>query len=151
MNPNKNATVRRSSFPPARLASNQNRLGSTRTSETPLRIKTFGISADEPSRIYIRERTGFKLGKFALHIQSLDIRLKDESGPHGEPLVSCSMTVLLDAGGLVVVERADSTSRSAFDFTIEVAERSVRRWLRHRHTFKRSIVILEDHDETHES
>ena len=151
MNPNKNATVRRSSFPPARLASNQNRLGSTRTSETPLRIKTFGISADEPSRIYIRERTGFKLGKFALHTQSVDIRLKDESGPHGEPLMTCSMTVLLDAGGFVVVERSASVARSAFDLTIEVAERSVRRWLGHHRAFERSNSIRGGHDEIPES
>lgn len=137
MSPNKNSTVRRSAFPPESLASNQNRLGPTRTSETPLRIKTFGISADEPSRIYIRERTGFKLGKFALHIQSVDIRLKDESGLHGEPLITCTMTVPLDAGGLVIVERASAEARSAFDSTVEVAERSVRRWLQRQRQPKR--------------
>jgi ribosome-associated translation inhibitor RaiA len=55
--------------------------------------------------------------------------MKDESGPHGEPLITCSLNIVLDAGGLVVVERAAQEARAAFDQAIDVAERSVRKTL----------------------
>jgi ribosome-associated translation inhibitor RaiA len=136
-----NAPVRRSAFPPASLVSNQGRVGPTRTTETPLRVKTFGLAADGASRAYIRTRAGFKLGKFALHIQSVEIRLKDESGPHGEPLITCALSVLLGAGGVVIVERAGQEARATFDVAIDVAERAVRRWIQRRRSPKRSSLL----------
>ena len=138
MSRNQNAALRRSSFPPARLVSNQDRVGRTRTSETPLRIKVFGLSTDEHARGYICQHAGFKLGKFALHIKALDVRLKDESGPHGEPLATCTLSVDLDAGGFVVVVQSAHEPHAAFDLAIEVAERSVRRTLQRMRGFRRT-------------
>jgi len=138
MNRNPNAPVRRSAFPPARLTSNQDRIGPTRASETPLRIKTFGLSADEPSRIYVRTRVGFKLGKFALRIPSADVRMRDESGPHGVPTTICTISVPLQGGGLISVERSAHEARTAFDLAIDVTERAVRRWVQRNRQLKRS-------------
>lgn len=131
MSRNANATQRRSAFraAPTVPATPKERLGRTRTTETPLHIKTFGLSADEPAREYMRKHLGFKLGKFALAITSLDVHVRHESGPKGEPVVTCGLTLWLAPGGAVVVERSASKVLVAFDLALDVGERTIRRTL----------------------
>jgi ribosome-associated translation inhibitor RaiA len=138
MDSHKNAPQRRSAFPPAHQAQRHERIGPTCTMETPLTIKAFGHFEDGLSKSYASQRTGFKLGKFALHIQGIEIRLKDESGPHGDPLCSCGIGITLEQEGEVVVERRQETAQAAFDLAINVAERTIRRILQRRRDLDRS-------------
>ena len=126
---NPNATQRRLAFPSASRTPKLARSGRTLTAETPLRIRTFGLPATGQARAYVLQRAGFKFGKFALDIQGVEVRFKDESGPKGQPLVACTLTLPLVRGGLVVVERAADQIFAAFDTAVDVAERSVRRTL----------------------
>lgn len=132
-----NAPVRRAAFPAAKAAPLTNPAGRTRTDQTPLRIKLFGLAADESGKDYIRTHLGFKLGKFALTIQGIELRLRDESGPHGAPSVAVSLSITLADGGLVVVERAAAEPQAAFDTAVDVAERAVRRTLQRRRSRRR--------------
>ena len=132
-----NAAVRRSPFPPASGVLKEDQEGRSRTTKTPLRIKVFGLDLKAATKNYLREHAGLKLGKFALHIQSLTVRLKDESGPHGEPLVACSIMIALEDGGMVVVERSAQDSGAAFNSALDVAERSVRSVIRRSRDLRR--------------
>ncbi len=146
MSDHTNSRFRRSPFPPAQSTSNQARIGRTRTRETPLRIKVFGVQMGGPSKEYMRQHAGFKLGKFALHIQAVDIRMRDESGPHGEPTVVCAMTILLDVG-VVAIEKSGPEARAAFNHAIDMAERSVRKTrqrLRTRRRHPRPLSLEEE-------
>lgn len=139
---NPNAPVRRAAFPAARVAPLTIRTGRTRTDETPLRIKLFGLAADDTGKDYIRDHVGFKLGKFGLHIQGIELRLRDESGPHGAPVVAVSLSIMLEDGGLVVVERAATEPQAAFDRAVDVAERAIRRALQRRRSHRRDASAL---------
>ena len=101
----------------------------------PIRIKSFGIAPDDSSQAYVSERVVDKLGKFAFHIQGLEIRMKRLGWIAGEPQVSCALSVNLDGGARLAIERSALGPREAFDHAMGVAERLVRRTLgqlRHR-------------------
>jgi hypothetical protein len=89
-------------------------------------IKTSGLSADAATQAYLKERISFKFGKFARHVKDMVIRLKPEIGPNGEPLVGCSLSIVLDCGGSLIVKRNATRAREAFDHAVGVAERSLR-------------------------
>lgn len=137
MSDHTNASVRRAPFPTARHTAQRLRLGRTRTPETPLRIKAFGLNVSAFEEAYIHRHAGLRLGKFALHIQGLEIRLRDESGPHGAPKATCILTVVLDSGGVVVLSRAASRVWEAFDRALSGAARSVRKHLLRSRAFRR--------------
>ncbi len=109
--------------------------GPSWSSETPIRIRAFGLAPEECGRAYLWERVGFKFGKFAQHIQRLEIRMKDEGPSRDERRISCSLAVILAAGAPLLVERCAGEPREAFDHATGVAERLLRRRLqrlRHR-------------------
>lgn len=95
----------------------------------PFRVRAFGLPTEAYSLAYVRQRIRFKLGKFARHIQGLEIRIKEERGSTDEPFVACSLSVALDAGGPVVVERFANDVLEAFDHAMGVAGRLVLRTL----------------------
>jgi len=99
----------------------------SRKPKAPIRIKTYGLSSDPTSGAYLNERIGFKLGKFATHVQHLEVRLRNASPSQDPPLVSCLLYVNLDAGEPLVVERFAMAAREAFDHAVGVAERLLRR------------------------
>ena len=99
----------------------------SKTSKAPFRIKTYGLSSDPTSGAYLNERIGFKLGKFATHVQGLEVRLRNASPSQDPPLVSCLLFVEVDAGEPLVVERFAMAAREAFDHAVGVAERMLRR------------------------
>ncbi len=103
--------------------------------KSALRIKAIGIAPDRSSQAYVTERTQGKLGKFAQHIEQLEIRMKRLGWVGNEPRVSCVLSLTLDGGGQLAVERSASGARAAFDHAMGVAERMLRRTLqrlRHR-------------------
>ena len=90
---------------------------------------------DNQFHAYIRDRAHSKLGKYAKQIQSLKIGLKGTTTDRGEAWVACRITIDLRPGGPLVVERSAFRPGEAFDHSIGVAERMVRRILqklRHR-------------------
>ena len=93
---------------------------------TPFAIESFGIAADETSQAYLAQRVLGKLGKFAEHIKGLEIRLKPLGWIGGKPQVSCVLSVKLDDGGNLAIERSALGPRAAFDHAMGVAERMVR-------------------------
>jgi ribosome-associated translation inhibitor RaiA len=99
------------------------------SSEVQLHLKSFGIAPDDSSQAYVSERVRGKLGKFAFHIQDLEIRMKRQGWIGNEPRVSCALSATLDGGGRVAVERCAPEARAAFDHTMGVAERLIRRTL----------------------
>lgn len=132
MRKNPNQPLRRTPFATAGDTSMGPRSGRTTTSQTPLHIQTPGVQLEPAALDYVRQRLGFKLGKFALQIRDIELRLKDENGPTGIPTVGCSILVRLDVAGDILVEHRSSTTRAAFDITLDRAERAVRRALQRR-------------------
>ena len=106
--------------------------GKPQFSPAPLRVKSFGISQDESSQAYVAERVDGKLGKFAYKIQGLEIRLKRLGWIDDMPRVSCALSITLDGGEHVAVERFAGEPREAFDHSLGVAERLIRRTLQRR-------------------
>lgn len=129
MRKNPNQPLRRIPFAVSGEASMEPRSGRTTTSQTPLHIHSPGVPLDPTAMDYVRQRLGFKLGKFALRIRDIELHLKDENGPKGTPTVGCSILVHLDAVGDILVEHRSSATRAAFDITLDRAERAVRRAL----------------------
>lgn len=138
-----NASLRRATFAPARLRVPLPLEGKTTTERTPFRTRVVGLRCSERVLAYMRRHAGFKLGKFALCISDLEIRLKDENGPIGAPVVRCRVSVKLDLGGLVLVEKDAPTVLAAFDAAIEAAEMAVRRTLQRTRTIHRRGPRLE--------
>ena len=143
MRNNPNASQRRSEFPPARIKPRSEPVGRTTTEQTPLWIRTFGLASIPDARSYVRRLAGFKLGKFAYHIEALQVRVRNESGPKGAPLSVCTITAKLGHAGVVVVEQASSSPMAAFDLAIDSAERSVRRTLQKRRSRRGNPEINE--------
>lgn len=77
---------------------------------------------------YFRRHAGFKLGKFAFHIEALQVRLKP-SGPRAHRSLLAPGSPSSWPARVVVVEQASSSPMAAFDLAIDSAERSVRRTL----------------------
>lgn len=101
--------------------------GRTDAPHTPVAIRARGVEVDEALDEYIRERCGFKLGKFAVAIDRISIRLEDVGGPKGAPSMRCAVKVVLSRHESVVVEVVEGDHRSAFDHAIEATARAVNR------------------------
>ncbi|MEO8449462.1 MAG: HPF/RaiA family ribosome-associated protein [Gemmatimonadota bacterium] len=103
--------------------------GPTSASDTPATI--YGLKSgatDEALRRRVRQRLGFKLGKFADRITRVTVRFIDVSGPKGAPTVACRIASFLTSG-TVVVEARSKQREDAFDQASDSHERAVRRLL----------------------
>ena len=103
--------------------------GRTPAGETPLLLRHHGARVDEGTREWMQERLGRQLGKFALHIESIEVRISDVNGPKGGVDMACQISVILSGLPRVVLEEQGTTAREAFDLAAGVAERAVRRRL----------------------
>jgi ribosome-associated translation inhibitor RaiA len=103
--------------------------GSTVAAATPLAIRTSGVDADPDLRTYVRERLGFKLGKFARHVERATVRFEDVNGPRGGVDTACRVKVVLSGLSSVVVEELAGRPYEAFDRAGDRVERAVRRTL----------------------
>ena len=119
---------RRESFAGSVQKSRKRVIGRSTTRETPLHIRARGPDVDDTLRDYMRGRAGFKLGKFALSIERLAVRVEDIAGLGGAPMYECRFVVMLP-GHQVVVAAREKTVRAAFDSAVEATERAVRRRL----------------------
>lgn len=97
-------------------------------------IRTFGVELEPKDRETIRERLGMKLGKFALNIERISVRISDVNGPEGGIDTECRIKVVLSGFPSVVVsERAESVE-AAVNRALDDAQRHVRRTLQRRRT-----------------
>ncbi len=103
--------------------------GRTDAAHTPLHLRTHGVTVDEATRHWVHERLGRQLGKFALHIEEVEVRFRDLNGPKGG--VDCACLIMVRLSGLepVVVEEKAKAPREAFDIAAGVVKRAVRRHL----------------------
>jgi len=134
---NKNRSERRASLPARTSSATKATKGRTTTTETPLSVRLLGVKLDPPLEEYLRQRLGFKLGKFALKTRRVSVRLVDESGPKGAPTFICRIKVVLDPTTDVIVENEHSDLRTAIDGAVDRSERSVRRTLQRSQKLRR--------------
>jgi len=101
--------------------------GRTSAARTPLALRTSGLSVDPELRDHIRRRLGWRLGKFAPHIERLTVRFEDVNGPRGGIDVACRIKVVMSRLPSVVVTELAKNAAKAFDRADDRVERAVRR------------------------
>ncbi len=101
-------------------------VGRSTSRETPLYIRAPGVELDDSLREYIRQRVGFKLGKFGLDITRVAVRFETLNGATGAPTYECRFKVLLHSANDVTLTSVGATPRAAFDTGANRIERTVR-------------------------
>lgn len=104
-------------------------VGRSTTIDTPLHVRDLAGTLDDATRAYVRQRAGFKLGKFGLHLTRVSVRFERGTGPATAPMYACRLKAVLPRTSEVVVSASARTARAAFDTAIDAAERAVRRLL----------------------
>jgi ribosome-associated translation inhibitor RaiA len=120
---------RRVSLPKRVSKSAKRTAGPTSAAVTPLSIRTAGVHLDEATRQWVRSRLGRQLGKFALQIERVTVRMRDLNGPRGGVDHVCVIKVVLSGLPSVVAEQRGKQAREAFDRAAAVVERAVRKTL----------------------
>jgi ribosome-associated translation inhibitor RaiA len=100
--------------------------GRTSVAETPLAVRTSGIDVDRDLRGYIHGRLGWRLGKFARHIERLTVRFEDVNGPKGGVDTVCRIKVVFAGLPTVIVEELGDDAFAAFNRADDRVERAVR-------------------------
>ncbi len=103
--------------------------GRTTATQVPANIRVAGVELTDDDRDYIRKRLGMKLGKFALAIERVTVRISDINGTRGGVDKVCNIKVVLSALPSVVFESRSATLRIAVNSALSGVERSVRRSL----------------------
>ena len=96
---------------------------------TPAHVRVIGVELDEEDRILIRQKLGAKLGKFAVSIERVTVRMTDANGPRGGVDHVCNVKVVLSGLPSVVVERRDASPHVVIDLVLRATEQAVRRSL----------------------
>jgi putative sigma-54 modulation protein len=104
--------------------------GRTAIEQTPVEIRDLDDAAvDRTLHDWVFQRLSRQLGKFAHHIERIDVRFGDVNGNKGGIDRSCLVHVILSALPPVVVEIVGETDREAFDIAAGRAERATQRCL----------------------
>lgn len=103
--------------------------GRTSVTSTPLSVRTSGIDVTPELRRYVHARLGFRLGKFARHIERVTARFEDVNGPRGGVDTACRIKVVVSGLPSMVVEELASDAEVAFNRAGDRIERVVRRSL----------------------
>jgi hypothetical protein len=101
--------------------------GRTWAPETPLAVRTSGLSLDAALREQIRRRLGLRLGKLAPHIERLTVRFEDVNGPRGGRDTACTIKVVVAGLPSIVVTELAEDAVQAFHRADDRVERAVRR------------------------
>jgi CBS domain-containing protein/ribosome-associated translation inhibitor RaiA len=108
--------------------------GRTEAPLVPANIRAMGVDVDADTRAYIRRKLGMKLGKFALSIERVSVRVRDVYGPRGGVDHQCQIKVVLSGLPSVVVDVHQESMQAAIDEAIAAAARGVRRSIQRRRT-----------------
>lgn len=101
-------------------------IGRSTSRETPLHIRALGLELEEGLRDYVRQRVGFRLGKFGLDINRVSVRFEYLNAIKGAPTCECRFKVVLHSTGDVTLGAIGATPRVAFDAAANRIERAVR-------------------------
>lgn len=109
-------------------------------------IRAHGAALTEDIRSYVQRRLHFALGRFALRVGRVTVRLSDLNGPRGGVDQTCRITVeRLPSRQIVVQECVDADLYAAIDDATTRIGRSFARALqreRERRTVRESIRTL---------
>lgn len=100
--------------------------GRTDAAATPLEIRTTAHDIDPSLRSWVYERISRQLGKYATHIERIQVRFGDENGVKGGVDKACMVHLFLSKLPPVVVEVRAESDREAFDLAAGRAERATR-------------------------
>lgn len=109
-------------------------IGRTEAPFVPVNVRATDVDVSDETRAYIRRKLGTKLGKFALSIERVSVRLRDVNGPRGGIDHQCRVKVVLSGLPSVVVDVRNASVQVSIDEAISAATRSVRRSLQRRRT-----------------
>jgi len=114
--------------------------GRTTATQVPANIRVAGIEVSDEERDYIRKRLGMKLGKFALAIERVTVRIRDINGTRGGVDKVCNIKVVLSDLPSVVFESRSASLRIAVNAALSGVEHSVSRSLDKRRSKPRKGV-----------
>jgi CBS domain-containing protein/ribosome-associated translation inhibitor RaiA len=109
-------------------------IGRTESPLVPVNIRTKDVEVDDDVRDNIRRKLGMKLGKFALAIERVTVRLRDVNGPRGGIDHQCRVKVVLSGRPSVIVDVRNASMQAAIDEALSAVTQSVRRTLQRRRT-----------------
>lgn len=109
-------------------------LGRTEAPLVPANIRALGVNVDDDTRTYIRRKLGMKLGKFAMSIERVSVRVRDVNGPRGGVDHECRVKVVLSGLPSVVADVQNASMQAAIDGAIAAAAHGVQRSVQRRHT-----------------
>ncbi|MDB4988277.1 MAG: put [Myxococcaceae bacterium] len=118
--------------------------GRTEAAETPLELRTLDVEIDADLHDWVFERMSRQLGKYAAHIERMEVRFGDENGPKGGVDKVCFVHLVLSKLPPVVIEVRGETDREAFDKAAGRAERAMRHSVQ-RHGFHTHSKQKEKH------
>ena len=101
--------------------------GRTTATQVPANIRVAGLEVTDEERDYIRKRLGMKLGKFAIAIERVTVRISDINGTRGGVDKVCNIKVVLSALPSVVFESRSASLRIAVNAALSGVERGVSR------------------------
>lgn len=100
--------------------------GRTDSAETVLSLRHSGVDVSPELHDYVLQRLGWRLGKFARHVERLTVRFEDVNGPRGGVDTVCRIKVVLSGLPSVVVEERASDAAEAFNRADDRVERAVK-------------------------
>ena len=106
--------------------------GRTESPQVPANIRVVGVKLKENDRAYIRQRLGMKLGKYAMSIERVSVRVKDVNGPRGGVDKLCRIKVVLSGLPSVVFQSQAVSLEAAINGALTGVERAVRRSVQRR-------------------
>lgn len=111
--------------------------GRTASSGTPVHVRntTSGESLDKE---WVRQRLGFKLGKFARRIDRVDLTLGDDSGPTGKPTVRATLRLQIPKREPISVSARGTSATLAFSAALRSCERTLRRHVERKETARKA-------------
>lgn len=111
--------------------------GRTTSSRTPVHVRNT-TSGETLDKDWLRQRLGFKLGKFAPRIDRVDLTLGDESGPTGKPAVRATLRLQVPRREPVTVTARGASAILAFSAALRSCERTLRRHVERREAARKN-------------
>lgn len=115
-------------FPVSR-SRQQRKRGATDAANTPLVIRTGGMTIPDELNAQIRKQLSAKLGKFATRIERLTVRFEDVNGPRGGVDITCRAKAVLDGVPSVMTRAHAATPKLAFTRAATALIRATRKAL----------------------
>ena len=127
---------RRAPMGAAALRDDRATRGRTTSTTTPVHVRNTSASA-VIDRDWLRQRLGFKLGKFAVMIDRMNVSLRDENNTPGTPMLRATVTLHLARGEPIASSARGTTPTVAVSAAIRASERALRRATERRRRVRR--------------